>query len=401
VTETAVVGRLLRAYHLRGVPPAAIRRLSGSPAGVAVSYLVAPEPGPALLIRACRADAPVPPQFRGPFSPTVLDWLLGRAATLEFLAAAEYPAPRLVLTHTGDPVGVDGAWLTLATSHVTGRPLQPTLAELRLLGEALGRLHMVPVPGPERGPGSGPEPGPEPGPGPGHAAWDPVAAIPGTLERLDRVAALVPPGWRSLYDRFRETVLAVQQRLAELPRGLVHGDAWPGSAVQAVPGQLTLIDWETGGVGLPVLDLGYCLIESLLDVPPGTAAAAGAEDVLPPDMDPPGASGPASVSGAAGTAEGRPASGPARWLVEPEESRIAAVASGYAAWRRLSPAEHALLLPAIRFAAAYLGAIHFEQALLDGVRGPSMDARLARLRNRLDVSAAVAQLASPPLTGGV
>ncbi len=391
MTDTAVVGRLLRAYHLRGVPPGAIRRLSGSPAGLAVSYLVAPGPGPALLVRACRADAPVPAQFRGPFSATALDWLVGRAATLEFLAAAGYPAPRLVPTHTGDPVGLDGAWLTLATSYVTGRPLRPTLAELRLLGEALGRLHALPVPEPRPSTSStvsiasavtSGSQAPAAMPAPGHAAWDPVAAIPATLDRLDRVAALVPPEWLALHGLFRETVLAVRRRLAELPRGVVHGDAWPGNAVQAVPGQLALIDWETGGVGLPVLDLGYCLIESLLDVPAGAAPADGAEDVLPPDMDPPGAPGPA------------------RWLVEPEESRITAVASGYAAWRVLSPAEHDLLLPAIRFAVAYLGAIHFEQALLDGVRGPSMDARLARLRNRLDVSAAVARLASPPLAGG-
>jgi Ser/Thr protein kinase RdoA (MazF antagonist) len=87
------------------------------------------------------------------------------------------------------------------------------------------------------------------------------------------------------------------------------------------------------------------------------------------------------------------------WLVRPDPDRIAAVASGYTAQRVLTSAERDLLLPAIRFAAAYLGAIHFEQALLDGVRGPSMDARLARLRNRLDVSAAVARLAAPWLAG--
>jgi Ser/Thr protein kinase RdoA (MazF antagonist) len=431
VTDTALVGRLLRVYHRHGVPPAVVRRLGGSAAGQEVSYLVAPGPGrggqapqAALVVRACRADAPVPVQFRGPFSATPLDWLLGRAATLEYLAAAGYPAPRLVPTHSGDPVGLDGVWLTLATSYLPGRPLRPTLPELRLLGEALGRLHALPVPGaggPVPGPGAG---GPEPGtgrPAPGHAAWDPVAAIPMTLDRLDRVAGLVPPDWRDLHGLFRETVLAVQRRLAELPRGLVHGDAWPGNAVQNVPGQLTLVDWETGGVGLPVLDLGYGLIESLLDVPGG---AAGAGDLQPPDTAPPAAvasattefpatESPATGSAAAGSAAAGSAAAPGTaaagtaaagtaapsWLVQPDPDRIAAVASGYTAQRVLTSAEGDLLLPAIRFAAAYLGAIHFEQTLLDGVRGPSMDARLTRLRNRLDVSAAVARLATPWLAG--
>jgi hypothetical protein len=40
------------------------------------------------------------------------------------------------------------------------------------------------------------------------------------------------------------------------------------------------------------------------------------------------------------------------------------------------------------------GALHFEQALLDGVRDAGMDARLARLRNRFEVSRAVAELAA-------
>ena len=40
-----------------------------------------------------------------------------------------------------------------------------------------------------------------------------------------------------------------------------------------------------------------------------------------------------------------------------------------------------------------MGARHFEQALADGVRGAGMDARLGRLRNRLEVSRAVAELA--------
>ena len=57
------------------------------------------------------------------------------------------------------------------------------------------------------------------------------------------------------------------------------------------------------------------------------------------------------------------------------------------------------MLEGIRFAAAFIGAIHFEQVLLGGARGAAMDARLDRLRNRLAASQAVAERASHHLTG--
>jgi len=73
---------------------------------------------------------------------------------------------------------------------------------------------------------------------------------------------------------------------------------------------------------------------------------------------------------------------------------------GYSTRRALSPEERDLLLPAVRFGAAYTGAIHFEQALADGVQGPAMDIRLERLRNRIAVSETVARLAARHLGGG-
>ena len=123
------------------------------------------------------------------------------------------------------------------------------------------------------GAGAGSGPG-EPGV-PGHASWYPEDAIAATMARLDAVEALVPDEWQPLYQQCRGTARAVGQRLGGLPRGVVHGDAWPGNAVQSAPDTVTLIDWETSGLGLPVLDLGNCLMESLLDSQPAAAGSAG------------------------------------------------------------------------------------------------------------------------------
>jgi Ser/Thr protein kinase RdoA (MazF antagonist) len=365
LTDAAVVGRILREYHQARIEPSSIRRLTGSVRGARVSYWLGEPRGPArpggpaalgrpggpadagLVVRAFRTDMPLAGQFRGGRPAAVTDWLRSRAATLDWLEEHAYPAPRVIRTRSGDLVGLAGIWATLATTYVTGTPvtgtpLGPGTGQLRLLGEALGRLHAL-------GAAGG-------GAAMGTAAWDPEMAIPGALGRLEAVESLTPADWRPLLDQFRAVLLAVRQRAPALPSSVVHGDPWPGNAIHTAQDQVTLIGWENAGLGLPLLDLGFCLLECHLDV---------------------------------GLTGNQPSARP----IQPDENRIAAIVAGYTRWRRLQPAEKDLLLEGIRFPAAYVGAIHFEQVILGGVRGRSMDVRLERLRNRLAVSGAVAELA--------
>jgi len=359
VTDAAVVGRILREYRLEAVSS---WRRYGSVSDTRVGYEFRRPGGGTTLVRAYRMDVPVPEYFRGSGTASVTDWLLGRAATLEWLAARGYPAPRMVPTREGDPVGVAACWLTLGTTFVPGHAVAHD--QLGLLGAALGRLHALPVPavaaGPDGVPGMGSVPGPGGMPAPGLASWHPAAAIPAALARLDAVAPLLPGQWRPLHEQFRATLLAVRAAAPRLPRSVVHGDAWPRNAVVMPDGRAALIDWENGGLGLPVVDLGHCLLECHLD-------------------------------------PGLPTGQPAAWLIQPDPGRIAAVLDGYTRCRQLHRAEREILPEGIRFAAAYLGAIHFERALIDGVHGPTMDARLGRLRNRIAVSQAVADLAAQHL----
>jgi len=346
VTDAAVVGRILREYRLG---PASVRRQYGSVSSPRVGYQMEWPGGAPVLVRAYRADMPLPVYQRGADVAPVTDWLLGRAATLQWLAERGYPAPRLVVTRSGDPVGVTGAWLTWATSYIPGQAVAPGGGQAGLLGAALGRLHALGAP-----------PGPVPDVAPGLAHWHPAVAIPATLRRLDAVAAMLPMAWRPLHDQFRRTMLAFREAAPSLPVAVVHCDAWPGNAVVTGDGEVTLIDWEYGGAGLPVVDLGQCLLECHFD----------------PDL---------------------PLRQPGAWHIEPDPGRIAAVLDGYTRWRPLADAEREVLAEAIRFGPAYAGAIHLERALIDGVGGTIMDARLARLRNWIAVSQAIADIAASHL----
>jgi Ser/Thr protein kinase RdoA (MazF antagonist) len=353
VTDVAVIGRLLDEYHERSVPSADIQIVAGSVQEARISYELTLPDGSRQLIRAYRADGAVPVYGRGPFTETVRDWLLGRAETLDVLEASGYPAPRPVRTRTGELVAVAGPWLAWATTCVPGVVLAPTPDQLHALGSSLGRLHRV-IAG---------------GGGRRLASRHPAVAVPMMLARLDAVAGLLPADWVPMAAAFRQTVLAVAAGASAVRESVVHADVWARHAVQpvgsvgpagAVAGPVVLIDWESGGLGLSVLDLGNCLLECHLD-----AALAG--------MD------------------------PQAWLISPAGDRIEAVARGYAAVRRLSAAELSLLPDAVRFTAAVDGAIHFELALSDGVTGPVMDARLAGIQRRMEVADEVAALAAPHL----
>jgi Ser/Thr protein kinase RdoA (MazF antagonist) len=338
VTDAVLVGRLLDEYHERHVAPAAITVLAGSVEEIRVSYQLTLPDGSGQVIRAFRADAPVPVQARGLRAVPVADWLLDRAKTLARLEESAYPAPRPVRTRSGDLVGVAGQWLSWATSFVPGAVIAPTVVQLRLLGESLGQLHLLPADGI------------------GLAPWHPAMAGPAALGRLEAVADLVPESWRDLHEACISTIYAIRAGATAGAEAVVHGDAWARNAVQRPDGTLTLIGWEMGGLGLAVLDLAHCLVEGHLD-------ASLREDQ------------------------------PEAWLISPDEGRINAIASGYAGVRALSTPERELLPAAARFPAAIVGAIHLEAALTGGARGPSMDARLARLENRMATAEAIAAAA--------
>jgi Ser/Thr protein kinase RdoA (MazF antagonist) len=353
VTDAAVVGRLLDEYHKRRVDPAQVRLLAGSEHQARVSYVITAPDGTKQVIRAFRADEPVPICRQSATGETVADWLTGRAGTLALLAEAAFPAPRPVRTRTGELIGVAGAWLTWATSFAPGPVAEPTLGQLRQIGAALGHLHLVAaVPGVARI-GDGP---------PGLSPRHPAVAVPASLARLDLATGALPAAWQPMHAQVRAVLGEVAAAAGTVPQTIVHGDVRARNVVQSSPSAVTFIGWERGGLGLAVLDLGAALIECHRDA------------ALPDDQ-------------------------PQRSLITPSPDRIAALAAGYAQARTPFAAELDLLPAAVSFAAAVIGSVYLELQLTGGGAGPVLDGRLAWLQNRLSVAGAVAAIARDCFTG--
>src|SRR5262249_21192994 len=184
--------------------------------------------GPGLVVRAFRTDVPLAGQLWGGRPAAVTDWLRSRAGTLGWLEEPAYPAPREIRTRSGELVGLAGVWATLATTYVTGTPLGPGTGQLRLLGEALGRLHALGAAGGDAALAAM-----------GRAAWDPEAAIPAALGRLEAVESLTPADWRPLPHQFRAVPLAVRGRDAALAAPGRPGGPLPGNALHTRHAQLT------------------------------------------------------------------------------------------------------------------------------------------------------------------
>jgi Ser/Thr protein kinase RdoA (MazF antagonist) len=281
-------------------------------------------------------------------------WLHSRAATLTALEARAYPGPRVAPTGDGAPVGAAQGWRTLLTTFVPGSVLTPTLAQLRLLGAALGRLHALPVPGLQR---SGEAASADT---PGLSYWHPTYAIPSALARLKAAAPDMPDAWRPWHAAFTQTM--EQMRRINLPLHLIHGDAWSANAVSVASADgATLIDWDQGGQGPAMADLGQLLLECYLDTD------------LPVEYAP-------------------------AWHITPNLARIEAVVEGDAEQRILTPAELDALLVAMRFGIAFIGALHLDQVLHTAPSDPAwlvgMDRRFARLQNRFLASEEIAKLAT-------
>jgi Ser/Thr protein kinase RdoA (MazF antagonist) len=223
------------ARTLYGLEPRSIESLDQYQHDWRGIYLVQDAGGGRWLIRLARASEQA--------------WFAQIAGVVDWLARQRYPAPSVRPTSGQQLAGTIDGWACLALSYIDGSVLDRSSAgDLGAVGQLLGRLHAL-------------EADPQLFSTTSRCHPEHIATA---ARQLASHSAKLPQAFQPLAADLRAAMLALQQ----LPEHLciTHGDCWYQNAVKAPGGEVTLIDWDNVGVGLPLLDLGNLLLTSHFDL---------------------------------------------------------------------------------------------------------------------------------------
>ena len=224
--------------------------------------------------------------------------LAGHATVLNYLQQRGLAVPQVKYTRDGALLAHYQSWTALLLSFLEGEVANFELHSLELLAGHMGRLHTL-----THGVLSTTESISLP-----DSRLRPTQSASQAIENLSQALPRVPATLR----QFCADSLSALQRIQQaqqadlLPETLIHGDCWPGNAVQTSVGDIAFIDWDCAGIGPAILDVGYLLLTCHLGKPQ-----------LP--------------------------------TMQPDEQCIAAVVRGYCQQRRLNEAELSVLEDALLY----------------------------------------------------
>jgi Ser/Thr protein kinase RdoA (MazF antagonist) len=269
-------------------------------------YHIQRPPLPSLVCLACHDRLAEKPTFRWERNDSVHDWLTQRVLLLRYLEKKDYPAPRVFPSRYGAAIVRCEDWNILITTFIEGHEHLISPDHLYLLAAAIGRLHCLVLP-----------------PSVSPSWWNASYSLPYALGQLEACAPFIPATHETLYTECINTLETIKHVLHQLPECIIHGDVWAPNGVRTSEQEVVLIDWEGAGRGAALLDLGELLLKGQYDT----------HGAMPETI---------------------------------KEDSIAALVSGYAQWRFPEPIECELLLDAIRFRIAWVGAWRLSKVMCEG-----------------------------------
>jgi Ser/Thr protein kinase RdoA (MazF antagonist) len=287
---------------------------------------------PSLILLACHDRLAEKLTFRWERAESVCDWLQQRVLLLSYLEQQAYPAPRVFPSRKGTATVRHEGWNVLITTFLEGQAPAASSDNLYCLAAAVGRLHCLALPASI-----------------GPSWWNTTYSLPHALGQLEACASLIPASHQAFYDQCKRSFVTIKHALHRLPECIIHGDVWALNGVRTSEHEVVLIDWEGAGRGAALLDLGELLLKGQY----------GRHGVIPETIN---------------------------------EDSIAALVSGYSQWRFPEPIERELLLDAIHFRIAWVGAWRLCKVLLEGWT-PKVEEVLKSVQRRYQLAEPTVMLA--------
>lgn len=168
--------------------------------------------------------------------------VLSDTGALLFLNHAEFPAPRLRLTLTGERAfqWQPGCW-GYALDFIEGEILPPVmdLPTIKQIGGLLGRLHKLAS---------------SPADYPVQVGW--LDELSEAIRRA--ITANNDPHWGKQAREIADNLSDLPD-LRGLPLGLIHTDVHEGNLLRRPDGQLVMLDWEDAGLDIAIFDVAVVL----------------------------------------------------------------------------------------------------------------------------------------------
>jgi Ser/Thr protein kinase RdoA (MazF antagonist) len=175
--------------------------------------------------------------------------VLPEVAVLDFLERRNYPAPRIVANKYGAATTRCAGWEMVVTNYIEGSVLTSEPRVLFRLGALLGRLHALAI-------DDAPVPLPE-------ARMLPRKELDWIRGELDDLHDRLPVRLQGRAAELRREIDGLDH-LEDLPRRLIHNDAHLSNALTSPRGESVYIDWDGAGLGAPLIDVGFLLLNGAL-----------------------------------------------------------------------------------------------------------------------------------------
>ncbi|MBE0699708.1 MAG: phosphotransferase [Anaerolineaceae bacterium] len=157
---------------------------------------------------------------------------------LAFLGGYDFPAPQLLRTQNGERYLAYKDAFVYLYGFLDGKPPKPCNALFEKIGHILARLHSLSA---------------------GVFGRDSSYTPEGIIEEMYAYSIRARSTDQAVLAGEILNRLDRLPSFSSLPRGLIHTDPYLDNWLESSRGELTLIDWDDAGIGVPLLDVGYAV----------------------------------------------------------------------------------------------------------------------------------------------